>query len=73
MSALTAGVPVPGTDSQGYVCCCCRQVFPTSGYQALFDGLKQTTEAGGPTYHLANYTVLTNAHQGIFGGWQVRF
>lgn len=63
-----------GTDSQGCVCCCYpRQVFPTSGYQALYDGLKQTTEAGGPTYHVANYTVLTNAHQGIFGGWQVGF
>lgn len=55
------------------MCCCYLQVFPTSEYQALFDGLKQTTEAGGPTHHLANYTVLTNAHQGIFGGWQVRF
>jgi hypothetical protein len=47
------------------------QVFLQSGYQELFDGLKRTTAAGGPTHHLANYTVLTNSHQGVWGGWQV--
>ena len=47
------------------------QVFPMSAYQELFDGLQKTTAAGGPTYHLANYTVLTNSHQAIFGGWHV--
>lgn len=47
------------------------QVFPQSGYQELFDGLKRTTAAGGPTHHLANYTVLTNSHQGVWGGWRV--
>lgn len=47
------------------------QVFPAAGFQALYDGLRNTTQAGGPTYHLANYTVLTNNHQAIFGGWQV--
>jgi hypothetical protein len=47
------------------------QVFPTSAYQALYDGLRNTTAAGGPTYHVANYTVVTNNHQAVFGGWQV--
>lgn len=47
------------------------QVFPTAAYQQLYDGLLQTTLSGGPTYHLANYTVLTNPYQAIFGGWQV--
>lgn len=49
----------------------CLQVFPKSGYQELYDGLRRTTAAGGPTHHLANYTVLTNNHQGVWGGWQV--
>ena len=48
------------------------QVFPTAAFQQLYDGLKSTTQAGGPSYHLANYTVITNNHQAIFGGWQVR-
>jgi len=47
------------------------QVFPKASFQELYDGLKQTTQAGGPTYHRGNYTVLTNNHQAIFGGWQV--
>jgi hypothetical protein len=47
------------------------QVFPTAGYQALFAALQNSTAAGGPTYHLAEYQVLTNAYQAVFGGWQV--
>jgi hypothetical protein len=42
-----------------------------AAYQELFDGLRATTAAGGPTHHLANYTVLTNPFQAIAGGWQV--
>lgn len=46
-------------------------MFPTADYKALFNGLNWTTTLGGPTFHLANYTVVTNNHQAIFGGWQV--
>ncbi|KAF8071044.1 hypothetical protein HT031_001126 [Scenedesmus sp. PABB004] len=47
------------------------QVFPTEAYGELFAGLQRTTAAGGPTHHLATYTVLPNAHQAVPGGWQV--
>ncbi|KAF8071043.1 hypothetical protein HT031_001125 [Scenedesmus sp. PABB004] len=47
------------------------QVFPTEAYGELFAGLQRTTAAGGPTHHLATYTVLPNAHQAAPGGWQV--
>eukprot|EP00878_Enallax_costatus_P004763 GHUV01005014.1.p1 GENE.GHUV01005014.1~~GHUV01005014.1.p1 ORF type:complete len:688 (+),score=137.57 GHUV01005014.1:137-2200(+) len=47
------------------------QVFPTAAYEQLFAALKNSTAAGGPTYHEATYSVLTNAYQAVFGGWQV--
>lgn len=50
---------------------CCIAGVPPVWLEELFDGLKRTTAAGGPTHHLANYTVLTNSHQGVWGGWQV--
>jgi hypothetical protein len=47
------------------------QVFPTAGYEELYTALRRRTLAGGPTYHLASYTVLTNSYQAVFGGWKV--
>eukprot|EP00879_Flechtneria_rotunda_P023516 GHRR01024878.1.p1 GENE.GHRR01024878.1~~GHRR01024878.1.p1 ORF type:complete len:572 (+),score=153.32 GHRR01024878.1:161-1876(+) len=47
------------------------QVFPKEGYQQLYEAISNTTAAGGPTYHLATYQVLTNGYQGVFGGWEV--
>jgi hypothetical protein len=48
------------------------QVFPTQAYDELFYAVKNSTAAGGPTYHMATYHVLSNSFQAIFGGWQVR-
>ena len=48
------------------------QVFPEAGYQELFDAVKSSTIAGGPTFHQATYEVEDNPFQAIFGGWQVR-
>ncbi|KAF6265852.1 hypothetical protein COO60DRAFT_765794 [Scenedesmus sp. NREL 46B-D3] len=47
------------------------QVFPTQGYDELFYAVRNSTAAGGPSYHMATYDVLTNSFQAIFGGWQV--
>eukprot|EP00775_Hariotina_reticulata_P012591 gene12591-12723_t len=47
------------------------QVFPRAGYDELYTALRAQTLAGGPTYHLASYTVLTNPYQAVFGGWKV--
>jgi hypothetical protein len=47
------------------------QVFPTQGYDELFNAVRNSTAAGGPSYHMATYDVLTNSFQAIFGGWQV--
>jgi len=48
-----------------------RQVFPKSGWAQLFNALKKSISAGGPAYHLAEYTVLDNPYQAVHGGWQV--
>lgn len=47
------------------------QVFPTAGYEQLYASLRKSAANGGPTYHEATYTVLTNPYQAVFGGWQV--
>jgi hypothetical protein len=47
-------------------------VFPQEGYQQLFDAVKSSTLAGGPTFHQATYVVEYNPFQAIFGGWEVR-
>ncbi|WIA31484.1 hypothetical protein OEZ86_002377 [Tetradesmus obliquus] len=47
------------------------QVFPTQGYDELFYAVRNSTAAGGPSFHMATYDVLTNSFQAIFGGWQV--
>eukprot|EP00775_Hariotina_reticulata_P001277 gene1277-1617_t len=46
------------------------QVFPTSEFPKLFKAFKQSSDAGGPAYHLATYTVLDNPYQGMHGGWK---
>jgi hypothetical protein len=46
-------------------------VFPTQGYDELFYAVRNSTAAGGPSYYMATYDVLTNSFQAIFGGWQV--
>jgi hypothetical protein len=33
--------------------------------------VRNSTAAGGPSYHMATYDVLANSFQAIFGGWQV--
>jgi hypothetical protein len=48
------------------------QVFPTSGWAKLYTALNSSVAAGGPAYHLAEYTVMDNAFQAVHGGWQVR-
>jgi hypothetical protein len=43
-------------------------VFPTQGYDELFYvRVRNSTAAGGPSYHMATYNVLTNSFQAIWG------
>lgn len=47
------------------------QVFPKSAWNSVFNGLKKTGAAGGPAYHLGEYTVMDNPYQAVHGGWKV--
>jgi hypothetical protein len=47
------------------------QVFPTSAWAELYDALNSSVAAGGPAYHLAEYTVMDNPFMAVHGGWQV--
>jgi hypothetical protein len=47
------------------------QVFPAAEFSKLFKAFKQSSEAGGPAYHLATYTVMDNPYQAVHGGWKV--
>lgn len=38
----------------------------------MFNAFKKSIAAGGPAYHLAEYTVLDNPYQAVHGGWKVR-
>lgn len=48
-----------------------QQVFPKSGWTAMFNAVKKSVAAGGPAYHLAEYTVMANPYQAVQGGWKV--
>lgn len=38
----------------------------------MFNAFKKSIAAGGPAYHLAEYTVIDNPYQAVHGGWKVR-
>ncbi len=67
------GVATRGHRGRPSMLCCMRlQVFPQSEFHTMFSAFKKSIAAGGPAYHLAEYTVLDNPYQAVHGGWKVR-